>query len=107
MSPMSYDRGLAVMPGRQQAIEDQLEGFPVFPGLAIRQNHGRDGITAQALHQALKIKWSDSFVGDNGHLLAAYMGSQQLTAVEKLLAYKNRIAALAEINIQNLHIGPP
>src|SRR5690606_18877583 len=55
----SYDRGLAVMPGRQQAIEDQLEGFPVFPGLAIRQNHGRGGITAQALQPPPRMRWSD------------------------------------------------
>ena len=70
-------RGAPVMAGCEQAIENQLQGFPVFERFAIGQDDRQHRIPRQAAGQALKIEGSHGGVGHNRHLATGDVRSQQ------------------------------
>ena len=87
--------GSTVMARSQQAIKDQLQGFPVFVGFAVRQHHGDHRVCRQAAAQTLKIQRRDRFVGDDRHLPAGNMRRKQFGLVQQTCANVDRVAALA------------
>ncbi len=87
--------GAPVMACGQQAIEDQLQGFPVLVGFAVGQHHGDHRVRRQAAAQTLKIQRRDRFVGDDRHLPPGNMRCEQLGLVQQTFANMDRVAALA------------
>ncbi len=93
------------MAGRQQTVEDQLQGLPVLVCLAVRKNDRRDGETLEVPSQAFEIQRRDRLVGDDGNLFAPDVAREEI-AIDQLLANENGIATLAEIDLKSLHWGP-
>lgn len=90
----------------EQAVEDELEGFPVLEGLAIGQNDGLDLVAGEGLGQPFEIKRGDGFVGDDGHLLARDMRRKQLGLRQQVGTDVDGIATLAEIDLKCPHEAP-
>jgi len=89
------DRGAAVVTGGQQAVEDQLQGFPVLEGFAVRQHHGNHRERRKAAGQTFEIERRHGLVGDDCHLPPVDMRRQQLGLIQQTFANMNRVAALA------------
>ena len=51
--------GASIVARREQAIENQLQGFPIFERFAIRQDNRHDRELREAASQTLKIEWRD------------------------------------------------
>lgn len=94
------------MASGQQAIEYQLQRFPVLEGLTVGQHHRRDTETFQSLLQGLQIKRGDGFIGHYRDLPTRYVPSQQLGAREQPTTDIDGITALAEFNVKSLHEAP-
>ncbi|MNF88520.1 hypothetical protein D3C84_710170 [compost metagenome] len=88
-------RGATVVTRGQQAIKNQLQGFPGLEGFAIGKHHGDHRELRQAAGQTLKIKRRNGFVGDDRHLPSANVRGQQLRLIQQTFANMNRVAALA------------
>ncbi|MNQ40957.1 hypothetical protein D3C85_546210 [compost metagenome] len=88
-------RGAAVMPGGQQTVENQLQGFPGLEGFAVGQYHGNHRELRQAAGQTLEIERRNSLVGDDRYLPSANVRGQQLGLIQQTFANMNRVAALA------------
>ena len=83
------------MTGSEQAIENQLQGFPVFERLAIGQDDRQYRELRKATGQAFKIEWRDRGIGHNCHLATGDVRSQQLRLIQQTFANMNRVATLA------------
>ncbi|MNZ94076.1 hypothetical protein D3C78_1131770 [compost metagenome] len=91
--------GAAVVPCSQQAIEDQLQGFPVLVGFAIGQYHRQHRIGTQGLAQAFEIQGRDGLVGNDGNLPPGDVRRQQLGLVQQAFANVDRVATLAQVDL--------
>ena len=90
-----YHRGASIMTCCEQAIENQLQGFPILERLAIGQDDRQHRELREATRQALKIEWRDRCIGHNRHLAPGDMRSQQLRLIQQTFANMNRVATLA------------
>ena len=79
----------------EQAIENQLQGFPVFKRFAVGQDNRQYRIRRQAAGQTLKLERRYGFVGHNRHLATGDVWGQQLRLIQQAFANMNRVAALA------------
>jgi len=94
------------MTSSQQAIKDQLQGFPGLEGLAVGQHHRQHRGRRQATAQTLKIQRRNRFVGDDRHWPPGNMRCEQLGLVQQTFATVDRVAALAKIDLKCLHVSP-
>ena len=83
------------MTGGQQAVEDQLQGFPVLEGFAVRQHHRDHRELRKTAGQTFEIERCNGLVGDDRHLPPGNMRCEQLGLVEQTFANMDRVAALA------------
>ncbi|MNZ97286.1 hypothetical protein D3C78_1165140 [compost metagenome] len=94
-----HHRGAAVVPGREEAVENQLQGFPVFVGFAIREDHWQHRIGTQRLAETFEIQGRDGLVGNDGNLPAGNVRRQQFWLLKQAFANVDRVAALAQVDL--------
>nr|GEU28520.1 hypothetical protein [Tanacetum cinerariifolium] len=95
-------RGLAVGLVGQQGVEDLHQAGPVLELFAVGQHHRHHLLAggAQGRFHALEVQRRDGGVGDDGDLAAVDVARQQRRIVEQGRSDGNRIAALAEVDIE-------
>ncbi|MCY1439415.1 hypothetical protein D9M71_556500 [compost metagenome] len=87
------------MPSCQQAIEDQLQCFPVLVGFPLGQHHGQYRVGSEGLAQAFEIQRRDGLVGNDGYLPTRNVRRQQLRLVQQAFANVDRVATLAQVDL--------
>ncbi|MNQ46092.1 hypothetical protein D3C85_598980 [compost metagenome] len=100
------DSGTPVVARPQQGIEDQLQGFPVLVGFAIRQHHRQHRVTLEGLGQLLQIEGRHGLVGDDGHLTAGDVRGEKFGLRQKARTDMDGIATLAKIDLKCPHGAP-
>src|SRR5690606_39466671 len=90
----------------QHAVEDQLQGFPVLVGLAVREHHMGLLVAGKGRRQALEVQRRHRLVADDGHLATDDVASQQRAVIEQAAADVDGITARSEIDVKSLHGAP-
>ncbi|MCY1279206.1 hypothetical protein D9M70_279520 [compost metagenome] len=90
----------------QQGIEDQLQGFPVLVGFAVRQDHRQHRVALQGLGQLLQVEGRHGLVGDDGHLTAGDVRREEFGLRQQARTDMDGIATLAKIDLKCPHGAP-
>ena len=100
------DGGAAIVTGGEQAVEDQLQGFPVLEGFTVGQDDRLHLVGGKRAGQLFEIERGDGRVGDDGHLLAGDMGREKLDLRQQASADMDGITTLAKIDLKCPHGAP-
>ncbi|MCY1273603.1 hypothetical protein D9M70_222130 [compost metagenome] len=94
------------MPGLEQAIKNQLQGFPVLEGFAVGQHHGLQLEALQRLGQPRQIQRGDGFVGDDCDLPTTDVSGKQFALIQQIGADIDGVATVAQIYMKSVHTAP-
>ncbi len=103
------DRGASLAAVLEQRIENRIERLPVLVVLAIGQDDAQrvDAGALQTRFKTLQIQRRHDLVGDDGGALLRQALDDQLGLLQNTRADVDRIAALAERDVQGAHVFAP